>query len=185
MSNSQRTLSYPQEQTVSTKRAPFAVNFGISLVVSAAVLGAGAVAPWTLTPSPNQFFDAGQYANGSESVPGTAYASATGGSEARTVSHMRAITELTTGQVARLFGVSRRTVHNWLSGAAMADSHVVRLAQLQRQIDGLYAQEGHSLREILLDSSKGKSLFQQMVEQQASNKSLHVEAVSPREVLSS
>lgn len=48
---------------------------------------------------------------------------------------LRRVSGLNWGEVATAVGVSRRTIHNWLSGARVAGVHVARLAELDRLVD--------------------------------------------------
>lgn len=43
--------------------------------------------------------------------------------------------QLNWGDVARALGVSRRTIHNWLSGAQVAGTHMSRLVELAALVD--------------------------------------------------
>jgi hypothetical protein len=47
-------------------------------------------------------------------------------------------------------GVSRRTIHNWLSGARLADVHRTRLAELGRLVDAVAAGSADATRARLL-----------------------------------
>jgi DNA-binding transcriptional regulator YiaG len=54
----------------------------------------------------------------------------------RRISDIRLRTGLTWDQMARLFGVSRRTVHLWASGAAMSSAHEEHLHRLFSAFEG-------------------------------------------------
>jgi DNA-binding transcriptional regulator YiaG len=58
------------------------------------------------------------------------------GDGSRRISDMRLYTGLTWEQVARLFGVSRRTVHLWASGLAMSSGHEEHLHRMFGVIEG-------------------------------------------------
>lgn len=80
------------------------------------------------------------------------------------VEQLRTLSGLTTDQVARLMGVSRRSVHNWLGGGPMAAGNEERLAQL---LDVMHRIPGSAQdrRARLLDSSAGRSLFHRLLDE--------------------
>ncbi|MER7587947.1 helix-turn-helix transcriptional regulator [Micromonospora sp. NPDC127501] len=57
---------------------------------------------------------------------------------------------LTWEQLARLFGVSRRAVHNWANGGKMTARHVEILAELTRAISALPTNTPSERRELFL-----------------------------------
>ena len=68
---------------------------------------------------------------------------------------------LTWEQLARLFGVSRRAVHNWANGGRMTDFHAGLLSRLTRVIDQLPAADAASRRAYLLAPGEdGHSLYE-------------------------
>jgi transcriptional regulator with XRE-family HTH domain len=80
-----------------------------------------------------------------------------------TVSALRYISGLTAAQLGRLFGVSRRSINNWMAGNPMAAHHEARLSALQAALLAIPAATPEERRAALLDSSDGLSLFQQLV----------------------
>lgn len=80
------------------------------------------------------------------------------------VDELRAQSGLTTDQIARLMGVSRRSVHNWLVGGSMSAANEERLAQLQEVVNAIPG-DSTERRAILLDSSHGRSRFHQLLEE--------------------
>jgi hypothetical protein len=58
-----------------------------------------------------------------------------GRSVATRLQRLRSRTDLSWGDVARAIAVSRRTIHNWLSGAQIAPSHLARLGDLETLVD--------------------------------------------------
>src|SRR5829696_2684148 len=48
---------------------------------------------------------------------------------------LRQSAQLNWGDVAHALGVSRRTIHNWLSGAQVASTHLTRLVELKSLVD--------------------------------------------------
>jgi DNA-binding transcriptional regulator YiaG len=72
------------------------------------------------------------------------------GDSSRRISDIRLHTGLTWEQVARLFGVSRRTVHLWVSGAAMSSEHEEHLHRMFSVIEGSGLFEVHGSRAAVL-----------------------------------
>ncbi|MBN9608215.1 MAG: helix-turn-helix domain-containing protein [Actinobacteria bacterium] len=168
--------------------APFAMAFGFALAVSSAV---GAVAPaFTFTPtSVREFakvpprdlsFPLDQTSSG---IPTHANAEFSGASSslAQRIGEVRALTMLTTEQVGRLFGVSRRSVHNWINGNVMAPQHEERAARILSIMLALPGSTPAERRAALLDSSHGTSLFHQLVVSREEDPRLQVAGVSARE----
>lgn len=74
---------------------------------------------------------------------------------------------LTADQIGKMLGVTRRSVHNWAAGAAIAAKHQVRLEQLHNLVFGLTAATPDERRDLLLDSVTGPSLYRQFAESTA------------------
>lgn len=72
------------------------------------------------------------------------------GDGAQRISDIRLHTGLTWEQVARLFGVSRRTVHLWASGSAMSSEHEEHLHRVFSVIEGSGLFEIHGSRAAIL-----------------------------------
>jgi DNA-binding transcriptional regulator YiaG len=68
---------------------------------------------------------------------------------------------LTADQLGRLLGVSRRSIHNWAAGSAIASTHEEKVRELDSFIASLPAYTPDERRALLLDSSNGPSLFKQ------------------------
>ncbi|NLH70958.1 MAG: helix-turn-helix transcriptional regulator [Brooklawnia sp.] len=105
----------------------------------------------------------------------------TAASPAQRISELRTLTGLTTEQVGRLFGVSRRSVHNWINGNPMSPQHEERAAKLLAIVQALPGPTAAERRGALLDSSRGTSLFHQLVAARAESARLQVPGVSARE----
>lgn len=60
-------------------------------------------------------------------------------SNAELIAELRAITSFTWEQTAKLFGVSRRTVHLWAAGGNMASQNEEHLAELLREVRAIRA----------------------------------------------
>jgi transcriptional regulator with XRE-family HTH domain len=80
-----------------------------------------------------------------------------------TVGDLRGYTGLTASQIGRLFGVSRRSVNNWMAGGPMAPRHAERLSAIQQVVLSMTGKTADDRRAELLASSAGPSLFQQLV----------------------
>lgn len=103
-------------------------------------------------------------------------------STALRVGELRTLSNLTADQIGRLFGVSRRSVQNWISGAPMASGHEERLAQLTTLIlNSGSSPEERRLK--LLNSNNGESLFHQLVRDRERGALVYPVAVSARHQL--
>ncbi len=101
--------------------------------------------------------------NGTVSVPQQTEPSIKRPSVALSVRHLYEASGLTWEQLARLFGVSRRAVHNWANGGRMTARHVEILSGLLRRIHGLAAALPADRRDLLLSPSpSGRSLFEEL-----------------------
>lgn len=68
--------------------------------------------------------------------------------------------DLTWGDVAQALGVSRRTVHNWLTGGQLAGTHLARLLALESLVDGAAAGDPATTRVHLTTlGPQGRSLL--------------------------
>lgn len=99
-----------------------------------------------------------------------------------TVSDLRAISGLTANQIGRLFGVSRRSVQNWVAGMSMAEQHQRRLDGLIDQIRRLGATP-EERRQALLKSSGGRSKFAQLAAEVQRDAVIQATALSARQQL--
>ncbi|WP_353706964.1 helix-turn-helix transcriptional regulator [Cellulosimicrobium sp. ES-005] len=97
------------------------------------------------------------------------------------IAEIRALVGLTTDQVGRLFGVSRRSVHNWINGNAMAPHHEERAAAILAIVQALPGSTPEERRYALLDSSSGASLFHQLIATRGEAVRLQVAGVSAKE----
>ncbi len=78
------------------------------------------------------------------------------------VKRLHDVSGLTWSQISRLFGVSRRAVHNWATGGTIASVHVERLAEIQRDVEDMrIVDDTESTRNRLLLSSGGQSSWYQ------------------------
>lgn len=97
------------------------------------------------------------------------------------ISELRDLSGLTASQVARLFGVSRRSVNNWIAGKQMAPQHEERLSQLLTVMRGLDGSNPEERRSALLDSSTGTSIFHQLAGQAPRPTDLQANPLMPSE----
>jgi hypothetical protein len=63
---------------------------------------------------------------------------------------LKGISGLSWGELGRATGVSRRTIHNWLGGARVAEVHLVRLWDVSRVVHALSAGSAEATRAVLL-----------------------------------
>lgn len=167
--------------------APFAIAFGFALATSSAVGASLPAVPFTTTvaaePSPasnnSLAFELRQTTSGLPQLHDSA-PSFVSAPLAQRIVELRALTGLTTDQVGRLFGVSRRSVHNWINGNAMAPQHEELAAKILSIVYGLPGASPADRRAALLDSSHGKSIFHQLVASRGEDEPLQVLGVSAR-----
>lgn len=72
---------------------------------------------------------------------------------------LRRLSGLNWGEIARAVGVSRRTIHNWLSGDHVAGVHLSRLLELSRVVNLTTTGSPEATRAaLLLPNANGRSL---------------------------
>lgn len=70
---------------------------------------------------------------------------------------------MTADQLGKLFGVSRRTIQNWVTGAPMAAKHQARMEELIALVEPLGdTPEGRRAR--IFSSENGPSLYHHLVQ---------------------
>jgi transcriptional regulator with XRE-family HTH domain len=73
---------------------------------------------------------------------------------------LRQASGLSWGDLAKAVGVSRRTIHNWLSGARIAGLHLTRLVEFQRVVDAVAAGSADDTRTRLMQPGPhGRSIL--------------------------
>lgn len=97
------------------------------------------------------------------------------------VAELRETSGLTASQIARLFGVSRRSVNNWFVGRPMSSVHEERLSQLLATVRSLSGRNSMEKRAELLASAEGPSIFHQLLAEAPSETVLQVNPLRPRE----
>jgi transcriptional regulator with XRE-family HTH domain len=76
---------------------------------------------------------------------------------------LRRVSGLNWGDVAAALGVSRRTIHNWLSGARVAGIHFTRLMELERIVNSVAVGSADKTRARLAQPGPhGRSLLDEM-----------------------
>ena len=75
---------------------------------------------------------------------------------------------LTWEQIAKIFNVSRRSVHLWLSGGRMSAANEERLIALERFVFSIQADPATRRHQILASTDAGPSFFDSMRRDQAS-----------------
>lgn len=175
----------PTSVSSSSGRVPGPIYKGLAVLTLTSVAFAPALdMPWSSTPAadarqmPRASFDdvtAGIAANievVTDAIPPVV----------GTVSGLRVVSGLTADQIARLFGVSRRTIQNWVAGGAMASGHEERLAHLYAVVLA-NGQTPEERRKKLLSSAGGMSIFHQLIGELQRGAVLEPPAVSARDVL--
>ena len=66
------------------------------------------------------------------------------------IAELRSMTSFTWEQTAKLFGVSRRTVHLWAAGGNLSTQNEERLVRLVRQVRAIHANGSSDVRMQLL-----------------------------------
>jgi DNA-binding transcriptional regulator YiaG len=99
------------------------------------------------------------------------------------VSMLRDATGLNERQLGRLFDVTQRDVHNWITGSPMGSRYAERLDTLQAVVARLSSNDPVERRQELLDSSRGMSLFHQLVREVRSGQIIQGDAISARDQL--
>ena len=73
---------------------------------------------------------------------------------------LRRLSGLSWGEIAQAVGVSRRTIHNWLTGARVAGVHLARLLELSRVVDIVATGSVQATRTALLQpNANGRSIL--------------------------
>lgn len=70
---------------------------------------------------------------------------------------------LTWDQLARIMGVSRRSLHFWINGRALSAEHEERLHRITQIVEMLAGRSQLEVRSRLLDKSEGMSVFDLLV----------------------
>lgn len=179
------TSGAPMKGLERTARLPFAIAFGFALASSSAAGAALPALTHTTTSvrelshaSPRDYSATIEHTNSGLPAFDQSQSNEASTSAAQRISELRALTGLTTDQVSRLFGVSRRSVHNWIRGCAMSLQHEERAAKLLAIVQVLPGSTPAERRAKLLDSSRGSSLFHQLVAARAQGERLQVPGVS-------
>lgn len=101
-------------------------------------------------------------------------------STAESVRKLHAISGLTWEQLARLFGVSRRAVHHWASGARMNALNEEQLIEMLDVISKLPSGSPTERRSLILATpAEGPSIFEQLKSRQPRSDILQVSAYPP------
>lgn len=105
-----------------------------------------------------------------------------GRSTENSVAQLRDKSGLTADQLSRLFGVSRRSIQNWIAGGAMVSQHQERLSFLLATITEL-GDSRESRKASLLSSSNGMSLFHRLVGQAPRDAAIQASSLTVRDRL--
>jgi len=98
------------------------------------------------------------------------------------IANLKELSGLTYDQIARLFGVSRRSIQNWFAGQTIPLEHSERASLLISRITPL-GNTADARHLALLKSSNGPSLFHQYVDEIPRPQVIQVSAFSPRDLL--
>lgn len=99
------------------------------------------------------------------------------------VASLRAMSGLTADQLGRLFGVSRRSVQNWIAGGSMAANHEQRLSRITAVILSAGSTPEDRRRKLLSSQQGGESLFHQLARELRHEAVLQPPAFSARDLL--
>ena len=105
-------------------------------------------------------------------------------SPGKQVARLREISGLSTDQLAKLFGVTRRSVHNWINGHRMANRHQERLTFVNEKIRALPGETPEEKRNSLFYSVESRSPYQKLIDSVQRNQRIHFKALAPIERLS-
>lgn len=141
---------------------------GLGLATSLAIM----VAPWGLAHAPQKTKEEsawvamdvaglGYNAFGTGTGLGRAIDTRASADLAMLVSELKVESGLTADQLGRLLGVSRRSIHNWAAGSAIASIHEERVRDLSQLVMSLNATTPAERRAKLLASNGGRSLFKE------------------------
>lgn len=76
---------------------------------------------------------------------------------------LRRVSGLSWGEIAQATGVSRRTIHNWLTGTRLADVHLDRLLTLHQAVEAIEAGSDRATRDALLaPRAGGRSILEDL-----------------------
>ena len=106
------------------------------------------------------------------------------GARETVVAELRRLSGLSGAQLARLLGVSRRSIQAWIAGAPMAPSHAERVHLVLESVKSIEGSP-EQRRDVLFDSSDGTSLFRGWEQQNNQLAPLHPTPYSPKDVLGS
>jgi hypothetical protein len=100
------------------------------------------------------------------------------------VLQLRNLSGLTWGQLAKLFGVSRRAIHLWASGGRMNSAHSERLNEILSVVRGIETDTGEQRREILLaPQADGRSLYESLLQGLSKTRGVNAPAFRPEQLV--
>lgn len=164
-----------------------AVQLGFAVAVTSALLMPLCPSPWSGAPpsqgrrSPSVSF-ADYTSSTYAGAEWSSNAPSDDGRTANSVADLRALSGLTADQIGRLFGVSRRSVQNWVAGTPMAATHEERLSRLTMVVAATGSSPEERRRK-LLSSASGVSLFHQLVSELGEDAVLQPVAIPARDLL--
>jgi DNA-binding transcriptional regulator YiaG len=84
-------------------------------------------------------------------------------SSSGSIRRLRAQSGLSWEQLARLFAVSRRSVHKWSNGGPLNAHHMERLAHITQVVDSLGVDPASVRPKLLVSMAGGITLYQQLI----------------------
>ncbi len=171
--------------TTATPLRLWGVSVGIAMAISgsASLVSPPQTSEWSRAALPSVVSERSDMrvdtSTGQSEVFGGMTASHMDAGTSAAIVELRNLSGLTASQIARLFGVSRRSVNNWMSGKPMAAGHEERLSHLLAIIRSLPGNGASSRKIALLDSSSGLSLFHRILREVATPAALQVNPLRP------
>lgn len=104
-------------------------------------------------------------------------------STAERIKDVRQATDLTWEQLAKMFGVSRRSVHLWASTGKMNANNEEVLGRIERVVNGLKNMTPQQRRSAFLDSSNGQSILARIKSERSENQIVEYAAYTAAELL--
>lgn len=102
---------------------------------------------------------------------------------AELVKELKELSGLSIDQIGRIFGVNRRSVHNWMKGRRMSPPQEARLAELLAEVRELPSDTPQGRRRLLLHAKHGRSLLNYWVLSAPHGEVIKVKALSPKDLL--
>ena len=130
----------PQSALISGRGGPAKISAALAVTLASLVSGTSSAAATQFSSSRiQQTSPVTQYVVRDEEV-----------SIVRALSGIKEAAGLTWEQLGLLFGVSRKTIHNWLAGAGIKPIHKAAISEALETVHGMAGEKQFKLRRILL-----------------------------------